>query len=428
MKKSLVKNVLSLVLSSGILLGGGISVLADERSPEGSDVIEAEEDIVSEDAAAYGSGLSEIPINSTYFPDETFRNLLKQSKYDSDENGYLSEEEIDYIWKLDLYDMNISSLTGIEYLTNLRELYTVGTDLLSIDISANPGLKLAYQTGEMDEIGDYAKEYMCYDKSWLYQYRSITVDNSTMVTCYKGFGWNKTSKGWWFKYADGSYPKDCLKNLGGFLYCFDEEGYCITNTWKEIDGEWYRFGSDGAALFDWQKINGKWYSFNISYQMRHDYYLVSYIPAFAGEELKYEVYYLDSDGAMATGWQYIRGEWRYFNSSGVMQTDWVNVSGKWYYFEKGKKEENVKMITGWKQIDGTWYYFKSSGAMAENEYCNGYWLSSGGAWTYQHKASWKKDSTGWYYQDTSGWYAKNETLTINGKSYNFNSAGYCTNP
>ena len=107
MKKTLVKNVLSFVLSSGILLGGGISVLADERSPEASDVIEAEEDIVSEDAAAYGSGLSEIPINSTYFPDETFRNLLKQSKYDSDENGYLSEEEIDYIWKLDLYDMNI---------------------------------------------------------------------------------------------------------------------------------------------------------------------------------------------------------------------------------------------------------------------------------------------------------------------------------
>ena len=66
--------------------------------------------------------------------------------------------------------------------------------------------------------------------------------------------------------------------------------------------------------------------------------------------------------------------------------------------------------------------------MAENEYCGGYWINSGGAWTYQHKASWKKDTTGWYYQDTSGWYAKDETLTIDGKSYNFNSAGYCTNP
>ena len=67
------------------------------------------------------------------------------SKYDSDENGYLSEEEIEYIKRLSVVDMDVSSLKGIEYLTNLCELYTYGTDLSSIDISANPGLQLAYQ-------------------------------------------------------------------------------------------------------------------------------------------------------------------------------------------------------------------------------------------------------------------------------------------
>ena len=428
MKNALVKRAVSLLLSSSILAGGGISVLADEQTPDDSGSVEVEEDLVSEDAL-YGTS-SGVALNEKNFPDTTFRNYLKQVNFDKDEDGYLSESEIDNIRILNLYGMSIFSLKGVEYLTNLCDLDIEETAVYSLDLSANPGLKTAYTTGNENELGDpvYGIEYLCYNKSWLYAYRSLTITPITEVTFSSGLGWNRGSKGWWFKNADGSYPKDGLKELGGFLYYFDEEGYCITNTWKEIDGEWYRFGSDGAALFDWQKINGKWYSFNISYQMRHDYYLVIYIPAFAGEELKYEVYYLDSDGAMATGWQYIRGEWRYFNSSGVMQTDWVNVSGKWYYFEKGKKEENVKMITGWKQIDGTWYYFKSSGAMAEKEYCDGYWLNPGGAWTYQHKASWKKDSTGWWFGDSTGWYAKDETLTINGKSYNFNSAGYCTNP
>ena len=44
------------------------------------------------------------------------------------------------------------------------------------------------------------------------------------------------------------------------------------------------------------------------------------------------------------------------------------------------------------------------------------------------KGSWKKDAKGWYFKDASGWYAKKETVTINGKDYNFNAEGYCTNP
>ena len=66
--------------------------------------------------------------------------------------------------------------------------------------------------------------------------------------------------------------------------------------------------------------------------------------------------------------------------------------------------------------------------MASAEYQDGYWLNSDGSWTYQHKASWKRDSKGWWYGDDSGWYARNETIKIDGKKYNFNAAGYCTNP
>ena len=106
-----------------------------------------------------------------------------------------------------------------------------------------------------------------------------------------------------------------------------------------------------------------------------------------------------------------------------MVTGWQKIGEVWYYFES-----SGAMVTGWKEISGVYYFFKSNGAMASNEYCGGYWLDASGAWTYKHKASWKHDAKGWWYGDDSGWYAKNRTLKIYGKDYNFNASGYCTNP
>ena len=106
-----------------------------------------------------------------------------------------------------------------------------------------------------------------------------------------------------------------------------------------------------------------------------------------------------------------------------MAVGWLQISGKWYYFEGGGA-----MVTGWKQINSKWYLFKSGGAMSANEYYNGYWLNADGTWTYKARASWRKNANGWWFGDDTGWYAKNRTLKINDKNYNFNAAGYCTNP
>lgn len=86
------------------------------------------------------------------------------------------------------------------------------------------------------------------------------------------------------------------------------------------------------------------------------------------------------------------------------------------------------MLTGWNEIDGVWYYFKADGSMASSEWCDGYWLDAGGAWTYQYRAKWTEDDKGWWFGDSSGWYAKNTSYKINGKVYNFDASGYCTNP
>lgn len=182
---------------------------------------------------------------------------------------------------------------------------------------------------------------------------------------------------------------------GGKTYYYDDNENKVTG-WKEIGFvysghryyEWFYFDSDGVMQTGWVKSSGSWY-------------------------------YLGSNGAMRTGWQQIDGEWYYLGGNGAMRTNWQQIGGIWYYLGS-----NGVMRTGWQQIGGVYYYFKSSGAMAANEYCGGYWLSASGAWTYKHKATWRQDAKGWWFGDETGWYAKNETLTIDDKSYTFDSNGY----
>ena len=202
-------------------------------------------------------------------------------------------------------------------------------------------------------------------------------------------GWVENGLGW--KYYESGNPVTGWKQIGGFWYHFKESGNMQKN-WKQIDGTWYYLGSNGAMRTGWQEISGTWY-------------------------------YFGDNGAMRKSWQQISGKWYYFTGSGAMVTGWQKIGEVWYYFES-----SGAMVTGWKEISGVYYFFKSNGAMASNEYCGGYWLDASGAWTYKYKASWKHDATGWWYGDDSGWYAKNRTLKIDGKDYNFNASGYCTNP
>ncbi len=63
----------------------------------------------------------------------------------------------------------------------------------------------------------------------------------------KKAGWKKDKKGWWYQYANGSYPKKRFLQIDGKMYYFDEKGYMVTGE-KTIQGQKYVFGSDGAAI------------------------------------------------------------------------------------------------------------------------------------------------------------------------------------
>lgn len=195
----------------------------------------------------------------------------------------------------------------------------------------------------------------------------------------------KLSKGTYYFFAERSSIVD--KYLGKYSFKISVPGWQ-----KDSAGWWYQNPDGSYPKNQFKSIGNRWY-------------------------------YFDQNGYMVTGWRSVSGVWYYFNSDGSMHTGWQLDAGHWYYFNK-----DGAMLTGWQYIGGKYYYLKSNGTMASKEYCGGYWLNADGTWTYKYKASWKRNFTGWWYGDDSGWFAKNETIKIDGKNYNFNASGYCTNP
>ncbi|MDO4326450.1 MAG: N-acetylmuramoyl-L-alanine amidase family protein [bacterium] len=145
-----------------------------------------------------------------------------------------------------------------------------------------------------------------------------------------GTGWiNDPQNGWWYRNADGSYPKNTWFQINGKYYYFDNSGYMKTG-WISSDNRWYFAASDGARTTGWQYINNKWY-------------------------------YLDGSGAMLTGWQYINNKWYYLDGSGAMLTGWQNINNRRYFLDN-----SGAMVMGWQNISGQYYYFDATGALVTN--------------------------------------------------------------
>ncbi len=212
------------------------------------------------------------------------------------------------------------------------------------------------------------------EEQWESLFEGLIPDEFADVTVHFGYktGWVHNDDGTWGYINENLDEATGWEEVSGIWYYFDDNGTMQTG-WQEIDGKWYRFGTNGHMLTGWSKSGNKWY-------------------------------YLESNGAMRTGWK--------------------KIDDTWYYLDP----DSGAMVTGWKEIDGVWYYFKADGSMASSEWCDGYWLGSSGAWTYKYRAKWTKDDKGWWFGDPSGWYAKNESCKIDGKVYNFDASGYCTNP
>lgn len=55
--------------------------------------------------------------------------------------------------------------------------------------------------------------------------------------------WVQDSKGWWYRYSDGTWPKSQWLKLDAW-YWFGADGYAAQTECLKIKGKWYAFGSD----------------------------------------------------------------------------------------------------------------------------------------------------------------------------------------
>ena len=90
-------------------------------------------------AAAMAEGTEDVKIEETNFPDDTFRDYVKNN-CDKNRDGHLSEEEIKAVTKIDVPKTLTKDLTGIEYFTELKTLDCSSSYLTELDLSKNTAL------------------------------------------------------------------------------------------------------------------------------------------------------------------------------------------------------------------------------------------------------------------------------------------------
>lgn len=132
-------------------------------------------------------------------------------------------------------------------------------------------------------------------------------------------GWKHDSKGWWYQYSDGSYPKSCWKTINGADYYFKASGYIATKEYIKSDS----YSTNGKLYY--VNEEGKW----------------------DGKVYKWEK---DEKGWWLTQF---KGVW-------YPKEEWCFIDNKWYYFDK-----KGYMVTGTKTIDGRIYSFRKDGSLVE---------------------------------------------------------------
>ncbi len=82
--------------------------------------------------------LADVKLNETNFPDENFREYVKQ--FDTDGNGSFSKTEIAAVTEIYCFVKDISSLQGVEHFTALTSLTCSVNPLTDLDLSKNTAL------------------------------------------------------------------------------------------------------------------------------------------------------------------------------------------------------------------------------------------------------------------------------------------------
>lgn len=105
---------------------------------EDNHIIETEEELKEEEEKEF----EEVSLDEKHFPDADFRTFVSE-KFDLNKDGILESDEIRKAKNLDTeYEVTMSSLKGIEYLSNLKRLVVSMSGIEDMDISKNSKLQI----------------------------------------------------------------------------------------------------------------------------------------------------------------------------------------------------------------------------------------------------------------------------------------------
>ena len=81
-----------------------------------------------------------VAVDEAHFPDALFREYVS-ARFDKNKDGVLSENEIEKATWVECHEMDIYTLAGIEYFTELKTLYCWDDKITILDVSQNTKLK-----------------------------------------------------------------------------------------------------------------------------------------------------------------------------------------------------------------------------------------------------------------------------------------------
>lgn len=289
---------------------------------------------------------------------------------------------------------------------------------------------------------------------------------------YMQTGWIRSGSKWYYLGSDGAMLSDTWEFIDDKLYCFNSSGAMETDKWIAYDDidlsdlssyedmesydvamnirnkytgkkMWRYVGSDGAAYTGWRKVDGQWYYFDTELDVGNSIgdfntTLIIYDNEDRYGAMRYgwlteddgSFYFIDENGRYKNnGWFNYEGinSWLYFDTDGRAYSEWHKIDGNWYYFYPYNHVmlHNVRYL-----INDDYYYFDSNGHMVTGWYKDedGYWhcaRSNGALYRYE----WYEENGKWYYFDYGCRMVSSRTnYVIDGKYYDFNYKGECTNP
>ena len=145
-------------------------------------------------------------------------------------------------------------------------------------------------------------------------------------------GWHQDENGKYSYVKDGQLLKNCIEQIDGSYYGFDEYGIMYANTTFNLiyskDDGFYRAKENGILYIN------EWYTISSS------------------------TYYYGEDGKAYTGVRTIDGkQYSFYPSGGLCKDTTWTVEGKVYYCDKEGVATELTNNT-WSKIDGKYYYVK----------------------------------------------------------------------